>query len=73
MLGGPIESNLVEPAGNSVKDALVKNGVDTDAKVLLDCTWMTTEELNAVRKWLGENLDESQLNRIVEVNSDLTP
>ncbi len=57
----------VNSVGNSIKSELLNPGV----KILFDATWIDDVQLGSLRTWLSNNLSASDLERIVEVNSNL--
>ncbi len=68
----------VNQAGGSIKSELAKSsvpnsitGIPEPRKVILDCTYMTPSDFSDLRTWLTSELSASDLNRIIEVNSNL--
>lgn len=53
------------PVANSI------SGILEDRKVILDCSYINSTELDELRNWLSDNLTSSELLRIVEVNANL--
>ena len=57
----------VNNVGNSIKSELLNPGV----KILFDGTWIDDVQLGSLRTWLNNNVSASDLERIIEVNSNL--
>ena len=62
--GGFVNASQV---GGSIKSQLL----DPDVKVLFDATWIDDVELSSIRSWLHSNVNPSDLERVIEVNSNL--
>jgi hypothetical protein len=56
----------VAKAGMSIKKQLL-----TADGVILDTTYMTDEDLFKLRKWLKDNLTDEELDKIVEINTQV--
>ena len=57
----------IQIAGNSIKNQLIVPNV----KVILNCSFMNNNQLVSLRLWLNSNLNSFQLERIIEVNSNV--
>jgi hypothetical protein len=57
----------IQIAGNSIKSQLIVPNV----KVILNCSYINNNQLTSLRQWLNSNLSSQQLERIVEVNSNI--